>query len=290
MVHKTQRRFSGIAIDHAHEQNNKQVKGDGGAVGLTESSTQLLRWMASGPEIARAIAEFESAHVISENKSKDSDLRHHEEVYSAQKSFQNQVKALVEAIESMGNPFAEASSDMLVLDTKEIACGKVIETVKTIEKVGQEQLDSFVEERLVKRNKAVTDTIKRNNLPLFSNPRKSPTKEKQDIVSLKQNCSLFSQLYISCQVRQGNIDEFFSHENQVYPPSISKFGELRLGIKSDLLKCLEKLSVSRTTTPVVDALLIDGAALVNMLKPNGACKTFSDYSNIIYLPHIKKQM
>ena len=34
-VHKSPRRFSAIAIDQAHEQNNGVVKGDGGAVGLT---------------------------------------------------------------------------------------------------------------------------------------------------------------------------------------------------------------------------------------------------------------
>ena len=31
--------FSAIAVDHAHEQNNVSVKGDGGAVGLTENPT-----------------------------------------------------------------------------------------------------------------------------------------------------------------------------------------------------------------------------------------------------------
>lgn len=37
-------------------------------------------------------------------------------------------------------------------------------------------------------------------------------------------------------------------------------------------------------------LLIDGAALVNMLKPNGACKTFSDYVDQVYLPYVRNQL
>jgi len=49
VVNKTNRAFSSLPIDQAHEQNNKIVKGKGGAIGLTESSTQLLRWMVSGP-------------------------------------------------------------------------------------------------------------------------------------------------------------------------------------------------------------------------------------------------
>lgn len=43
------REFSAIVIDQANEQNNTLVKSDGGAVGLTENSKALLRWMVSGP-------------------------------------------------------------------------------------------------------------------------------------------------------------------------------------------------------------------------------------------------
>ena len=55
VVHKTSRKFSGIALDQAHEQLNDLIKGDGGAVGLTENPSALLRWVIAGPEIARVI-------------------------------------------------------------------------------------------------------------------------------------------------------------------------------------------------------------------------------------------
>ena len=57
-VQKTNRVFSAIPIDQAHEQNNACVKGDGSAVDLTDNPTALRRWMISGPEIARVIGEF----------------------------------------------------------------------------------------------------------------------------------------------------------------------------------------------------------------------------------------
>jgi len=50
VVRKTHHDFSAIPIDQAHKQNNKCVKGGGGAIGLTENPMQLLRWMISGPE------------------------------------------------------------------------------------------------------------------------------------------------------------------------------------------------------------------------------------------------
>ena len=39
---KTHRAYSSIAIDQAHEQNNRIFKEDGGAVGLTENTSQLM--------------------------------------------------------------------------------------------------------------------------------------------------------------------------------------------------------------------------------------------------------
>ena len=59
-VKKTTYAFAALAIDQAHEQNNASVKGDGGAVGLTENPSALRRWMVSGPEMARVIAEFQA--------------------------------------------------------------------------------------------------------------------------------------------------------------------------------------------------------------------------------------
>ena len=58
-VQKTTRVFSSMPIDQAHEQNNALIKGDGGAVGLTEILSALHRWMVAGPEISRVVEEVE---------------------------------------------------------------------------------------------------------------------------------------------------------------------------------------------------------------------------------------
>ena len=58
-IQKTSRQFSAIPIDQVHERNNAAIKGDGGAVGLTDNPTALRRRMMAGPEIARLIGEFE---------------------------------------------------------------------------------------------------------------------------------------------------------------------------------------------------------------------------------------
>ena len=82
------KKLSEISLDHAHEQNNKLVKGDGGAIGLTENSSQLLRWMVSGPEVSRLVNEFEcSLEVTKGDQGTKPDCHHHEQRKGVQKAF-----------------------------------------------------------------------------------------------------------------------------------------------------------------------------------------------------------
>ena len=127
VVEKTKHKFSSPAIDHAHEQNNKCVKGDGGAIGLTEDSTQFLRWMLAGPEVAHIVGEFERSMLTSCKEFGSAVYRHHEQTLSVQQEFEKQVRSLIGVMEDMGNPFLEESPDLLVLDTGDIMDEKVVE-------------------------------------------------------------------------------------------------------------------------------------------------------------------
>ena len=55
-----------------------------------------------------------------------------------QMAFARDVKALSEAIDEMGNPFSEESSDLLVLDNRNIADRAVADMVHQIEKLGRD--------------------------------------------------------------------------------------------------------------------------------------------------------
>ena len=73
----------------------------------------------------------------------------------------------------------------------------------------------------------------------------------------------------------------------VHPPSLSQLGRLRIGTKSDLLRCLEDVAVVNENLlyPTVKVSILDGAAIVNMLQP-GTAKTFDDYAKYIFIPYI----
>jgi hypothetical protein len=50
VVRKTQRLFSAISLDQAHEQLNAFIKRNGGVVGLAQNDAALRKWMVAAPE------------------------------------------------------------------------------------------------------------------------------------------------------------------------------------------------------------------------------------------------
>jgi len=192
------------------------------------------------------------------------------------------VRSLVGVIEEMGNPFEEESQDVVKLDTKEIAGPAAVETVMNAKRIGQERFKAFTRECLLHRTKAVDDPIPRNKLKVFSTstPR-SQSKGQQQLASIKNDRELFARLYISCQTRDGKLEEFFRHENQACP-ALSDGGSLYT--KNDLLACLEEVSDAKIETPVTTCIVLDGAAIVQTLKP-AASKTFAEYAQQIFIPY-----
>ena len=133
---------------------------------------------------------------------------------SVQTAFAKQVTALVSCFEEMGNPFMKTASTFLPLTPKMSRCDEVVHAVWTVLDHGQEQYMTFIEECFEKRTKLLPDPIKSNKLPLFSNQVRRPPPSVKNLAMQKNDCSLFLRLYIACQTREGNLEEFFKHENQ----------------------------------------------------------------------------
>ncbi|KAK3880703.1 hypothetical protein Pcinc_014858 [Petrolisthes cinctipes] len=249
VVHKTSNKFSAIAIDQCHEQNNAVIKGPGGAIGLTGNPGALRRWMVAGPEISRITTEFEEHAIRGYGGTPNIGNLHHDQAPKVQAAFMKEVRALITVFQEMGNRFLENTQDLLVLVTRDIMGNPVAETVRKVECLDEEKYTKFVGERLELCTKPVTDTHPKNKLPLFSRPQtKMQSKQQMQLAAVKSDCSLFSRLYISCQSRDGDLNKFFSQENQAAPPALSTGGRLRLGVKADLLHCLtsDKTNHKRT--------------------------------------------
>uniref|UniRef100_H3B0T6 Uncharacterized protein n=1 Tax=Latimeria chalumnae TaxID=7897 RepID=H3B0T6_LATCH len=215
VIQKTGQPFSSLSDDHVHEQNNRNVKPDGGAVGLLGSLNAL---------------------------------------------------------------------------SKSIMGEMAAESVKTAAKVGQEQYTKYAHQKLVEGRASVHDVIQKNNLRLFRK-RSTPTagKEQLKVTALSQDCQLFSCLFIACHTREGDLGDFFSYENHSYLPSISEYGNLRKGNKTDTMVCLENCGTTEYAVPEATAVVIDGLVVVHVTKP-GISKNFGQCSQAVFQPIIVAQL
>ena len=97
------------------------------------------------------------------------------------------------------------------------------------------------------------------------------SKSKQKIATLNSEKRLYANLYVACQSRQGDLDNFFACENHAFSVSISEYGKLRKATsKSDFLQCMESLVDVTYDAPDVSMKVIDGAACLNMNGPKSS--------------------
>ena len=186
--------------------------------------------MLSGPETSR---------ILKDNDPEDpKNYQNHETSQAYQRKFQSQVNSLVDTIRNMGNPFADDFPELIMLDSRDCTIPCVTETMQSLEEIGKTQYMEYKRAVLIDREKSIHDPIKKNNLPVFAKPQKrSTSKQEKMITFLQKNVTIFSQMYIALQTRDGDMDDFFAHEVQPYPPSISDDGNIRLPTaKSELLR------------------------------------------------------
>ena len=194
----------------------------------------------------------------------------------------------------MGNPFQEDSGDLLTLDTKDIAHTRAVALLGQRYDRGKEQFLKFMDALESGDENMFYQPIKKNKLAFFKQgPAASNPKQK----TLKEDCRLFSQLFISCQSRKCDLQEFFKHESQPVPAALSDNGKLHSCQKSQLVEILEAQIVKSDIEPEADVIIIDGSALLNALPPQ-ASKTFDDYAKndvfptteALSLPSTREQM
>ena len=123
------------------------------------------------------------------------------------------MKALVETMDNMGNPFSDTSGDLLVLDRRKIMNAAVIDSIRNLKELGERQCSQFFNYRLVQRTTPVTERIPRNNVPLFRwRPDKAKTRTQEQLLAMKRDRHLFSTLYIASQLRDADLEDFFLHK------------------------------------------------------------------------------
>ncbi|CAB3984221.1 Hypothetical predicted protein [Paramuricea clavata] len=140
-------------------------------------------------------------------------------------------------------------------------------------------------------------------ISLFQDPSENITGEERDVINVentsKKRLSQLSESYTTVKPviipkKEPPVPAFqgpFVSSCLPMPSAfVTEYKWLNnIGTKPDLLSCSEKISPIQAEAPPVDALLLDGAAIVNMLNP-GTSRTFEEYSQDVFLPYVKAQL
>jgi len=181
----------------------------------------------------------------------------------------------------------------VTLDTGEVMDPEITRCLKDVKTIGETMHKEFVRDRIQNATKPLSDTIPRANLYTFSNrPPVNIKKGSNKLGTAKANAALITKLFLSLQARpQADIDDFFRHENQREPPSLSYQGKLISGTKSALLACLPGMPDPGRSQASKEAsvLVLDMAAVIRIVKPLRAT-VFGEYTHMHLLPFLESQM
>jgi hypothetical protein len=238
--------------------------------------------MVACPEVSFLVGQYETLCGV---KDANEEVQHHEQNEHAQKTFVERVQKLYSVMKEMGNPFMEKTGELLTLDTKSVAHPSTAALVSGHYQRGKASFEEFLKGLEEGQDCKFYHPIKRNNIDFFRQKPKLPSKDLK-LKNTKDDCELFSELFISCQSRECDLNDFFKHENQSSPASLSNNGRLHPSQKSQLAQILEDKVTLAEKQSDAEVMIIDGSALVHSIHPK-ISKTFEEYATLEFVPKVQ---
>ena len=162
---------------------------------------------------------------------------------------------------------------------------------RSLEAIGKAQYQAFVKEVLEDGTRSIHEPLKKNSLTIFKE-KNFRGKLAYKAKSQGNDLSLFAQLYVAVQHREGDMNEFFEHETCPFTPFLTDVEKINFGKKADLFKCLtaSDANVEQQPPSTFDCTIFDGPAIVHALSPNTATKTIDDYAKHVFVPFIQQHL
>lgn len=256
-----------MAMDQNHEQCNATVKGRGGSIELFQKDEALRKWLTTQPKLKELETEFQAKVGIQNVKLY---WLHHEEGMSFQDRFREELNCLIQTFESRGNPFEVKSRKLVTLCTREVADDEGVNQLLNLRQTATTKYESFVLSAIFDEEQSFWQPITKTPIDLFGKTRRleNNTLTRPSIAVVKRNASLLQKVFMSSYIRgTDTLKLFFKHETAIPPVSLSYDGGVRSTTKSALLPMIEKYGSSLNHPPACDVYVIDGSALIHMLRP-----------------------
>lgn len=189
----------------------------------------------------------------------------------------------MDAFDELGNPFMEDTGQLLDLDESLVMPQSVIDNMLKARGIGMKGYEEYLEKRISSQKEPFTATLSLTKVKVFKTASSQPQR-KSDVAAYKDQQAKVTHLLLAAQSGRSINESVFSHECSLYPPSLTRKGQMHHGLKSEILDCIVPKEME-SGRPATTAAVLDGAVLVQMLRP-GSSVTIGQYFSNVFEPYI----
>lgn len=190
----------------------------------------------------------------------------------------------MEAVVAMINPFTRSENDLISLSSGAMADESTKVDLLDAEKLGEEKLQQFMEDRILRKDTDYFATIKSSKLKTFAASAKKP--KKAELMSVRSDRSLFMQLLLVAKERDIDMHNILCYTLSPVPGCFSSLDQTSISKtgKSSLLKHLEGIVPTSLVTerPERCAIAIDAMALIQSLSSSQLPDKFGALGDVLF--------
>ena len=269
VVRKSLVPFTSLGCDHALEQVNRVLKGDGGLVGITKNpSTRTKFFLIQDELLAIKVKSFGRSATVS---------KHHKDSPAVTKNTHEMTKQVASLLRQH-NPFTRDKAQLTTVLSRKVAPDEIVNALTRIEETGKEALLEYEEGRIRTAQKSPWEVLHRLPTMTFKTLGKKAKVSiggKQVIVTGSSDFTrrLLLALQLDSSLDLASI--ISSYELSLFPLALfDDQGHPRVTTKSALLRVLEKINaaVSTATQPSSSSrvMVLDGMAILQQHPVSGS--------------------
>lgn len=285
--------FNGVGSDLALEQSqNRSSAISGGLIGITQNEHAMQRWILLYPlknSIHLSFLSFCDLH----DDDPANDIRafsHHEWSPSQIKRDDTDVDIIVNNLKSK-NIFDNMTgcTSLFNISNGQFASEETSKYLLSLKENGENLLQSFMEERIIRKDKSIFDRVPRVLIKNFTYTENTKLKNENS-KELKETKELMDiqQLLMLCVQREYSVDSLAKYELLNYPKALADTdGFYKKSVKSVLMEEIEKETLCTVTSMTSFSSLnskihlFDGMTVVHRLQLSKHA-TFGEFATTFF--------
>jgi len=178
---------------------------------------------------------------------------------------------------------------LLTMCTREAADNESVEQLVSLKKTGEKKYEEFIRRAFISEDNSFWQPITKNILDIFGKSRRGQQQSYTSTTFAKSDASLLQKIFLSCYTRgEEALKTFFKHETDSLPFSLCCNGSIRSTAKSAFLPILESFGeTALNSPPACELYVIDGSALIQILRPSRHGQTFGEYVSEVVVSYVK---